>query len=106
MVEGLDDSRVRLPIPVTKAFAEDTLLVYAMNGDTLPPDHGFPLRLLTPSWIGVANIKWVGRLEVSEQPLFSYWNTETYILLGPDYQPDPQGERSHPGRRVSRVLWN
>jgi sulfane dehydrogenase subunit SoxC len=89
MVEGLDDSRVRRPIPVTKAFAEDTLLVYAMNGDTLPPDHGFPLRLLTPGWIGVANIKWVGRLEVSEQPLFSYWNTETYILLGPDYQPDP-----------------
>ena len=89
MVEGLDDSRVRRPIPVTKALAEDTLLVYAMNGDTLPPDHGFPLRLLTPGWIGVANIKWVGRLEVSEQPLFSYWNTETYVLLGPDYQPHP-----------------
>jgi sulfane dehydrogenase subunit SoxC len=89
MVEGLDDSRVRRPIPVTKAFAEDTLLVYAMNGDTLPPDHGFPLRLLTPGWVGVANIKWVGRLEVSEQPLFSYWNTETYVLLGPDYQANP-----------------
>jgi sulfane dehydrogenase subunit SoxC len=89
MVEGLDDSRVRRPIPITKAFAEDTLLVYAMNGDTLPPDHGFPLRLLTPGWVGVANIKWVGRLEVSEQPLFSYWNTEAYVLLGPDYQPDP-----------------
>jgi sulfane dehydrogenase subunit SoxC len=89
MIEGLDDSRVRRPIPITKAFAEDTLLVYAMNGDTLPPDHGFPLRLLTPGWVGVANIKWVGRLEVSEQPLFSYWNTETYVLLGPDYQPNP-----------------
>jgi sulfane dehydrogenase subunit SoxC len=89
MVEGLDDSRVRRPIPVTKAFAEDTLLVYAMNGDTLPPDHGFPLRLLTPGWVGVANIKWVGRLEVSEQPLFSYWNTETYVLLGPDYPATP-----------------
>jgi sulfane dehydrogenase subunit SoxC len=89
MVEGLDDSRVRRPIPITKALAEDTLLVYAMNGDTLPPDHGFPLRLLTPGWVGVANIKWVGRLEVSEQPLFSYWNTETYVLLGPDYPPTP-----------------
>jgi sulfane dehydrogenase subunit SoxC len=89
MVEGLDDSHVRRPIPITKAFAEDTLLVYAMNGDTLPPDHGFPLRLLTPGWVGIANIKWVGRLEVSEQPLFSYWNTETYILLGPDYQANP-----------------
>ena len=89
MVEGFDDAHVRRPIPVTKALAEDTLLVYAMNGDTLPPDHGFPLRLLTPGWIGVANIKWLGRLEVSEQPLFSYWNTATYVLLGPHYHPNP-----------------
>jgi DMSO/TMAO reductase YedYZ molybdopterin-dependent catalytic subunit len=60
-----------------------------MNGDTLPLDHGFPLRLLTPGWIGVANIKWVGRLEVSEQPLVSSWNTETYVLRGPEYPPQP-----------------
>jgi DMSO/TMAO reductase YedYZ molybdopterin-dependent catalytic subunit len=89
MAEGLDDLRVRRPLSVAKAVAEDTLLVYAMNGEPLPPDHGFPVRLLTPGWIGVANIKWVGRIEVSEQPLFSHWNTETYVLLGPDYQPQP-----------------
>jgi DMSO/TMAO reductase YedYZ molybdopterin-dependent catalytic subunit len=89
MAEGLDDLRVRRPLSVTKALAEDTLLVYAMNGEPLPPDHGFPVRLLTPGWIGVANIKWVGRLEVSEQPLFSHWNTETYVLIGPDYPPQP-----------------
>jgi sulfane dehydrogenase subunit SoxC len=86
MAEGLDDLKVRRPISVTKALAEDTLLVYAMNGAPLPPDHGFPVRLLTPGWIGVSNIKWVGRLEVSEESLFSPWNTETYVLLGPDYQ--------------------
>jgi sulfane dehydrogenase subunit SoxC len=89
MAEGLDDLKVRRPISVTKALAEDTLLVYAMNGNPLPPDHGFPIRLLTPGWIGVSNIKWLGRLEVSEEPLFSPWNTETYVLLGPDYQPNP-----------------
>jgi DMSO/TMAO reductase YedYZ molybdopterin-dependent catalytic subunit len=89
MVEGLDDLKVRRPISVTKALAEDTLLVYAMNGDILPPDHGFPIRLLTPGWIGVSNIKWVGRIEVSEEALFSHWNTETYVLLGPGYQPNP-----------------
>lgn len=89
MAEGLDDLRVRRPLSVTKALAEDTLLVYAMNGEPLPPDHGFPVRLLTPGWIGVANIKWLGRLEVSEQALFSPWNTETYVLIGPDYQPQP-----------------
>jgi DMSO/TMAO reductase YedYZ molybdopterin-dependent catalytic subunit len=89
MPEGLDDLKVRRPMSVTKALAEDTLLAYAMNGEPLPPDHGFPLRVLASGWIGVANIKWVGRLEVSEQALFSPWNMETYVLIGPDYHPLP-----------------
>lgn len=89
MPEGLDDLKVRRPMPVAKALEEDTLLVYAMNGQPLPPDHGFPVRVLMPGWIGVANIKWLGRLEVSEQPLFSNWNTETYVLIGPDYMAAP-----------------
>jgi len=83
MPEGLDDLKVRRPMPVAKALEADTLLVYAMNGQPLPPDHGFPVRTLVPGWIGVANIKWVGRMEVSEKPLFSPWNTDTYVLIGP-----------------------
>src|SRR5512132_853771 len=66
MPEGLDDLKVRRPMSVTKAVAEDTILAYAMNGEPLLPDHGFPVRVLVPGWIGVANIKWVGRIEVSE----------------------------------------
>lgn len=89
MPEGLDDLRVRRPMSVAKALEDDTLLVYAMNGQPLPPDHGFPVRILTPGWIGVANIKWVGRLEVSEQPLFSPWNTDSYVLIGPDFKAAP-----------------
>jgi sulfane dehydrogenase subunit SoxC len=89
MPEGLDELKVRRPMPIAKALADDTLLVYAMNGQTLPLDHGFPLRVLVPGWIGVANIKWVGRIEVSEQPLSSAWNTESYILIGPAYKPNP-----------------
>ncbi len=89
MPEGLDELKVRRPMPIAKALADDTLLVYAMNGQTLPPDHGFPVRVLVPGWIGVANIKWVGRIEVSEQPLSSAWNTESYILVGPGYNPNP-----------------
>jgi sulfane dehydrogenase subunit SoxC len=89
MPEGLDELKVRRPIPIAKALADDTLLVYAMNGQTLLPDHGFPLRVLVPGWIGVANIKWLGRIEVSDQPLSSIWNTESYVLIGPDYKPNP-----------------
>src|SRR5215510_10519112 len=89
MPHGLDDLKVRRPMPVAKALADDTLLVYAMNGQPLPPDHGFPARVLTPGWIGVANIKWVGRLEVSDQALYSTWNTDTYVMIGPGFQPLP-----------------
>jgi sulfane dehydrogenase subunit SoxC len=89
MAEGLDELRVRRPMPMAKAMADDTLLVYAMNGHTLPPDHGFPIRVLAPGWIGVANIKWLGRLEVTEQPAYSAWNTESYVLIGPAYPAAP-----------------
>lgn len=54
-------------VPIAKEG--DTLLVYAMNGHPLPPDHDFPVRVLTPGWIGVASVKWVGRIEVSETPM-------------------------------------
>jgi DMSO/TMAO reductase YedYZ molybdopterin-dependent catalytic subunit len=92
MPQGLDDLLVRRPMSITKALAEDTIVAYAMNGEPLPPDHGFPVRVLTPGWIGVANIKWVGRIEVSEEALYSHWNTETYVLIGPDYPLTPPAQ--------------
>lgn len=89
MPEGLDEKQVKRPMSIEKALAADTLLVYAMNGQPLPPDHGFPLRVLVPGWVGIAHIKWVGRIEVSEQPLYSEYNTKKYVLIGPDYAPRP-----------------
>ena len=82
---SLDEKKIQRPIPIEKALAEDTLLVYAMNGNILPPDHGFPIRTLVPGWVGIANIKWVGGIQVSTSPLFSLYNTEKYILIGDDY---------------------
>ncbi len=92
MPVGLDELRVRRPIPLAKAMTEDTLLVYGMNGQDLPPDHGAPVRALVPGWVGVANVKWVGRVEVSTEPLFSDWNTTSYVLIGPGYQPQGQAK--------------
>lgn len=85
MPVGLDDKQVQRPFSVEKALEEDTLLVYAMNGEVLPPDHGFPVRVLLPGWVGIGHIKWVGSLQVSETPLFSEYNTRRYVLIGPDY---------------------
>jgi DMSO/TMAO reductase YedYZ molybdopterin-dependent catalytic subunit len=85
---GIDYGHVRRPIPIAKAL-DDALLVLEMNGEPLPPDHGFPLRLVVPGWIGVANIKWVGQIEVSDQPLFSLWNTQQYVMTGDAYPDQP-----------------
>jgi DMSO/TMAO reductase YedYZ molybdopterin-dependent catalytic subunit len=81
---GVDQGRVRRPLPVSKAL-DDVLIAYEMNGEPLPQDHGFPARLVVPGWIGIASIKWLGQIEVSDQPLFSPWNTTSYRLVGGDY---------------------
>jgi len=75
--QGVDQGHVRRPLPVAKAL-DDVLLAFEMNGRELPPDHGFPARLVVPGWIGVASIKWVGSIEVSTAPLSSPWNTKWY----------------------------
>jgi DMSO/TMAO reductase YedYZ molybdopterin-dependent catalytic subunit len=92
MPEGLDApvgerGHVRRPLPIAKAF-DDVLLAYEMNGEPLPPDHGAPLRVVVPGWIGIASIKWVGRIEVADHALFSAWNTTQYRLTGPTYPAD------------------
>ncbi|MFI9208240.1 sulfite oxidase [Streptomyces sp. NPDC053253] len=79
---GVDFGRVRRPLPVAKAF-DDVLLAYEMNGEPLPYDHGYPVRLVVPSWVGIASIKWLGDIEVSTRPLASPWSTDWYRLFGP-----------------------
>jgi sulfane dehydrogenase subunit SoxC len=51
----------------------------------LTPDHGFPLRGVVSGWAAVASVKWLGRIVVSETPLFSPWNTDKYFLTGGQY---------------------
>ena len=82
MLEGLDSVRMRRPIPLDKALQEDTLLAFGMNGEELPPDHGFPVRAIVPRWAAVASVKWLGEIFVSEEPLYSPWNTDQYVLTG------------------------
>ncbi|MFE0173522.1 sulfite oxidase [Streptomyces sp. NPDC059002] len=84
--DGTDLGRVRRPLPLAKAL-DDVILAYEMNGEPLPPDHGYPLRLLAPSWVGIASIKWLGDIEVSAGPLYSPWNTDFYRLYGDAYPP-------------------
>ncbi|KJY19387.1 MULTISPECIES: sulfite oxidase [unclassified Streptomyces] len=82
VANGVNLGRVRRPLPVTKAL-DDVLLAYEMNGRPLPPDHGGPVRLVVPDWVGISSIKWVGDIEVSDEALYSPWNTDMYRLFGP-----------------------
>jgi DMSO/TMAO reductase YedYZ molybdopterin-dependent catalytic subunit len=89
MPVGLDEQHVARPMPLEIARRPETMLAYAMNGDPLPPDNGFPVRAVVPGWIGTNSIKWVGQIIVSKQPLKVKWNTTSYALHGPDYPDDP-----------------
>lgn len=83
MPVSLDAVRARRPMPLAKALADDTLVAIAMNGEALPPDHGFPARVIVSGWLGAASIKWVERIEVSTRKLHVPWNTEDYVLIRP-----------------------
>ena len=52
---------------VQDAQSPENLLAFAMNGKPLPPDHGFPLRLVMPDWYGMAQVKWLTRIEVIDR---------------------------------------
>ena len=85
LVEGLDSVKVNRPMSLEKALEDDTLLAYAMNGEPVPPDHGFPVRAIVPGWVGISNVKWVGRVEVRDSTIDVPTTTKTYVLDGPEY---------------------
>jgi DMSO/TMAO reductase YedYZ molybdopterin-dependent catalytic subunit len=66
-------------IPLAKARSE-VLLAYKMNGDDLPPQHGFPLRAIVPGWYAMASIKWLQRIIVTNQPFAGYYQTMDYAF--------------------------
>jgi DMSO/TMAO reductase YedYZ molybdopterin-dependent catalytic subunit len=85
---GVDHGPVRRPFPVGKAL-DDALLAWRMNGALLLPDHGYPLRLVLPGWVGIGSIKWLGSLEVSRTELTSPWNTTWYNVDGRPLATNP-----------------
>jgi DMSO/TMAO reductase YedYZ molybdopterin-dependent catalytic subunit len=56
----------------------DAILAYEMNGHALPPQHGFPLRLIVPGWYGMTNVKWLERVTVLDAPFAGYQHERAY----------------------------
>jgi DMSO/TMAO reductase YedYZ molybdopterin-dependent catalytic subunit len=80
-------------LPLAVALHPDTLLAYEMNGEPLPAEHGFPVRLLVPGWYGVASVKWLVEIHGLEQPFEGYFQRQRYILPNDGAAPTPLGER-------------
>ena len=63
------------------AMNPDNLLVYEMNGEPLPKPNGFPLRLIAPGWYGIANAKWLKRIEVWDTRLENRFMARDYVTV-------------------------
>jgi DMSO/TMAO reductase YedYZ molybdopterin-dependent catalytic subunit len=66
---------------LSEALNRDNLLCYAMNGAPLPPEHGFPVRLIAPGWYGVANVKWLRRIEVVDHRHAGRFMARDYVTI-------------------------
>ena len=60
-VEGGVSQNYARSLPLRECLRPDVILAYEMNGVPLPPQHGFPLRLVVPGWYGMTNVKWLER---------------------------------------------
>jgi len=79
------DYQRALPLDVATGAAPEVLVAYEMNGAPLPPQHGRPLRLVVPGWYGMAHVKWLRGITVSDTPFTGFQQTVAYRL------------RQHPG---------
>ena len=85
------DSTGGLDLTITERFARSmtmadamnphNLLCYKMNGVALPPEHGYPLRLIAPGWYGVANVKWLSRIEVRDGRSAGRFMARDYVTI-------------------------
>jgi DMSO/TMAO reductase YedYZ molybdopterin-dependent catalytic subunit len=79
-VDGLSESiRFERSLCIGDARGAEVLLAHAMNGEPLPVQHGYPLRVIVPSWYAVASVKWLAGIEVTGEPFQGHYQTDTYV---------------------------
>lgn len=60
-------------IPLAEALAPDTMLVHTINGEELPDEHGYPLRLIVPGIYGMKNVKWIEKIIAVDHDVIGFW---------------------------------
>ncbi len=91
LAESADGFRMSRSLPIEKAL-DDCLVAFKMNGESLRPEQGYPLRLVVPGWEGAAWVKWLRRLEIGDTP----WHSRDESVLHADPLADG---------RVRRFTW-
>ncbi len=122
MLEGADAAGMNRSLPLEKAL-DDVLIAFAMNGEALRPEQGYPLRAVIPGWEGNLWVKWLRRIEVGDMPWMAREETSKYTDLLADGRsrrftfvmdaksvvtsPSPQAPLKHKGRNVlSGLAWS
>lgn len=122
MAEGADAAALNRSIPLAKAM-DDCVVAFAMNGEALRPENGYPIRLVVPGWQGNMWVKWLRRLKIDNAPWMTREETSKYTDLMPDGRarrftfvmdaksvitsPSPQLPRVTPGPMViSGIAWS
>jgi DMSO/TMAO reductase YedYZ molybdopterin-dependent catalytic subunit len=77
-IEGGDEQAFQRALALEDAMRGEVMLAYEMNGAPLPPQHGFPLRLVVPGWYGMTNVKWLSRIEFLDEPFAGYQQSWSY----------------------------
>ena len=67
-IQGEQEQDYERSLSIAEASKPDVLLVYSINAQPLPPQHGYPIRLLVPGWYGMTNVKWLRQITVSAEP--------------------------------------
>lgn len=77
LAEGSDAAVMTRSIPVEKGW-KDAMIAYGQNGEAIRPEQGYPARLFLPGWEGNTNVKWIRRIELSDQPFMTREETSKY----------------------------
>ena len=97
---GASSRTTSAALPLAEALRDEVLLAYEMNGAPLPPQHGFPLRLVVPGWYGMAHVKWLTRITVVDRAVHGYQNAVAYRLRSDAGRPRRAGD-PHPAARAA-----
>jgi sulfane dehydrogenase subunit SoxC len=86
-VEGEEEQAYERSLPVAGLLEGDALLAYEVNGVPLPPQHGYPLRLVVPGWYGMTSVKWLSCMTVLDEPFGGYQMRHSYRVRHEEDEP-------------------